>query len=173
MTINRKLQFITMMLFAFVCLPACSPAKQQKDKGTEKPNPTIIREAKIKTALSFINAYVANCNKVKQAVDLVKWTNSSDLATPAFKKELKRMDEEARNLDPVLGLESDPIFDAQDYPDKGFELERYNEHSDYIILKGINWPEFKLCIKIIDVNGKYLVDGCGMINIPEDKKIPR
>jgi hypothetical protein len=31
-------------------------------------------------------------------------------------------------------------------------------------------PEFKLCATMIQENRKWLVEGCGIVNIPKDKR---
>jgi len=72
-----------------------------------------------------------------------------------------------------MGLGADPIFDAQDYPSKGFELESIDETTNYLTMKGKDWSEFKLTMKVVEENGKWLVDGCGIVNIPKDKRAAR
>lgn len=122
--------------------------------------------APVDVALAFINGYVENCNKLKESVAVVEWVSANPLATARFKAQVKKQVEEAFRQDPELGLDADPLFDAQDYPDKGFELETYDSKTNYIVLKGKNWPEFKLSLKLVSENGQWLVDGCGNINIP-------
>lgn len=129
-------------------------------------------ETGVKNALAFINGYVENANKLKQSVDTVDWVKSNNLSTKGFKKELKRLMDKA-GKDPDSGLDADPVFDAQDFPDKGFELESFDEKTDYMTVRGIDWPEFKLTMKILFENGNWLVDGCGMINIPKNKRAER
>lgn len=80
---------------------------------------------------------------------------------------------EYKKADPEIGLDADPIFDAQDYPDKGFELETFDSKTNYLVVKGKNWTDFKLRIKMVLENDRWLVDGCGIINIPHDKRIAR
>ncbi|MBK6833593.1 MAG: hypothetical protein IPG89_04680 [Bacteroidetes bacterium] len=72
-----------------------------------------------------------------------------------------------------MGLGADPIVDAQDYPSKGFELESIDEQTNFLIVKGKDMPEFKLTIKVVEENGNWLVDGCGIVNIPKDKRAAR
>ena len=124
-------------------------------------------------ALAFIDSYVDNCNKMRESIGIIEWVNSSNLTTTYFKTEVKTMIEEARKIDPELGLSFDPIFDAQDYPDEGFELESFDSKTNFIVVKGKNWANFKLTIKMVLENNKWLVDGCGVINIPNDKRIAR
>ena len=124
-------------------------------------------------ALTFINSYVENCNKMKESIKIVQWVNSNSLTTNNFKKELKRIIDEAYKEDPELGFDFDPIFDGQDYPDKGFELESFDSRTNYIVVKGKDWLDFKLTIKMVLENNDWLVDGCGIINIPKDKRSKR
>ena len=72
-----------------------------------------------------------------------------------------------------MGLGADPIFDAQDYPDQGFELDSFDSETNFIVVKGKNMSDFKLTIKMVNENENWLVDGCGMINIPNDKRLKR
>jgi len=144
-----------------------------------RTNPAIVQstivgqENPIINALSFINSYVDNCNKMKESIELVQWVNSNKLTTTNFRTELKRVMSQAKKVEPEIGLDADPIFDAQDYPDKGFELDSFDSKTNYIVIKGKNWPDFKLTIKMVLENDDWLVDGCGIINIPNDKRIAR
>lgn len=189
MTTMKQIILITSLLLILSC-------KQGSDKGTINNYPDSSKnstartdtnkqsvspaEAKIEkddtpinTALTFINSYVDNCNKIKESVDIVKWVNASNLATKRFKIEVKKIIEDAYKEDPEIGLDADPIFDAQDYPDKGFELDTFDSKTSYMVIKGKNWPTFKLTMKMIKENNEWLVDGCGMINIPNNKRSAR
>lgn len=147
------------------------------DTSTQSPSPTIFKtdspNSKIDKALAFINGYVDNCNRMNQRIDDVVWVNSNNLASKSFKVELKRILDDAYKEEPEVGLDFDPILDAQDWPDKGFELEAIDERTNFLTVRGKDWPEFKLTMKIIEENGTWLVDGCGIINIPKDKKAER
>ena len=142
----------------------CQTSVQSTDNGQEKP---------ITNALTFINSYVDNCNKIKESIQLVQWVNSNKLTTINFRKELKRIMDEAYKVEPEIGLDADPIFDAQDYPEKGFELDSYNVKTNYVIVKGKNRTDFKLTIKMVFENNEWLVDGCGMVNIPKNERFFR
>jgi hypothetical protein len=124
-------------------------------------------------AVKFINSYVDNCNKIKESIGVVEWVNSNNMTTNRFKKELKTIMEEAYKIEPDLGLDADPIFDAQDYPDKGFELESFDSKTNFVVVKGKDWTDFKLTLKMVLENDNWLVDGCGIINIPNDKRIAK
>jgi hypothetical protein len=127
----------------------------------------------IDVALQFINLYVDNCNKMKESTGIIEWVNSNNLTTDRFKTELKSIIDQAYNADPDMGLGADPIFDAQDYPDKGFELGSFDNKTNFVVVKGKDWPYFKLTMKMALENDRWLVDGCGIINIPDNKRIAR
>ena len=87
-------------------------------------------------ALNFINSYVENCNKIKEALAAIDWVNANTSTTQHFKTQLKEMEDKAFELEPAVGLDADPIFNAQYYPEEGFELESYDKQNNYIILRG-------------------------------------
>lgn len=125
------------------------------------------KESKIDNALDFINGYVRNCNKMEKQLEMTEWVAISKMTTVHFNEKMKEIIDEAYKEDPELGLDFDPIFNAQDYPDEGFELESLNEKTNYLVVRGKKWKEFKLTMKIALQNGKWLVDGCGFVNIPQ------
>ena len=124
-------------------------------------------------ALTFINSYVNNCNKKRESIGIIEWVNSNNLTTNCFKTEVKTIIEEAWREDPELGLGFDPIFDSQDYADEGFQLEMFDSKTNFIVVKGKNWAVFKLTIKMVLENNKWLVDGCGIVNIQKNKRSKR
>jgi hypothetical protein len=175
---NRQTFFLTTLL-----LTSCGQSVRTDDKAAETANDTSTESRSITTvkaddnadtkfdnALTFINGYVDNCSKMNERINIVDWVNSNELTTSGFKTELKRILDDAYKDEPEVGLDFDPILNAQDYPDKGFEIETFDEVTNYLTVKGKNWPEFKMTMKIIEDNGNWLVDGCGIINIPADKR---
>lgn len=137
---------------------------------SKAPDTTVSQKDKrVKNALIFINNYVDNVKKMNKAVGIIEWVNLNSLATKRFKTEVKEIIDNAHKQDPELGLGADPIIDAQDIPDEGFELESLDEITNYLTVKGKDLPEFKLTMKVIRENGNWLVDGCGIVNIPDDK----
>ncbi|MDL2314916.1 hypothetical protein LJC16_01515 [Bacteroidales bacterium OttesenSCG-928-C19] len=127
----------------------------------------------VEIALTFINSYVDNCNKMKGAIDIIEWVDSNNLTTNFFKNEVRTIIEKANQEDPELGLGFDPILDAQDFPDEGFEFAAFDDKINFIVVKGKKWEDFKLTIKMILEDNKWLVDGCGIVNIPDNKRSKR
>jgi hypothetical protein len=151
---------------------SCGQTKDNNSSSVNKTESAISTNiAKIDNALKFINDYVENCSKMNKAINTIDWVNSNHLATENFKSELTRIIYEANKIDPELGLDFDPIFNAQDFPDKGFELEFIDTTSNFLIVKGIDENQFRLTMKVKKENENWLVDGCGIVNIPKDRQI--
>ena len=167
---------LRLILFVTVLTISCNPRDNGDNKFDSNANTKEIEprtNSKIDNALLFINSYVTNCNKIKEANEVEDWVNTSDLATNRLKGELKTTMYEAYKGDSIVGLDFDPIFNGQYYPQKGFELDTFDEKTNYLIVKGKDMPHFKVTMKIVLEKDKYLVDGCGIIGIPEDKRAVR
>lgn len=159
------------LILAIFLFASCGSTENPNGNQQSKKNTTTVLQEGNKTdnALSFINAYVENSNKLNKAVGMIDWVDANTLSTKAFKTKLKRIVDEAYKDDPELGLGFDPIVDAQDNPG-AFEIEHFDEKTNYLQLKGKDWPEFKLTLRIAEENGIWLVDGCGIVNIPAAKR---
>ncbi len=155
----------TIIVLSLMIMISCA---NQTDK--KSINSAVKPDTKIDTgiAVNFINGYVDLNNKQIAINDRLTWINNNKFGTDNFKKIVKKILGKASKDEP---LEADPVFNAQDYPDKGFEIVNFDENSGYVILRGIGWHDFKLVIKLVQVDGRTLVDGCGMINIPIDKRM--
>ncbi|WP_321331530.1 hypothetical protein [uncultured Bacteroides sp.] len=122
-------------------------------------------------ALQFINEYVTFCS---QQISLdSNWIKKNQLLTGKFKTTYNNLINSAIKSDPEIGLDFDPILDAQDYPEQGFELVNCDNKAGFITLKGKDWPDFLLVIKVVRQDNKWLVDGSGVINIPLNKRAER
>ncbi len=130
-----------------------------------EPNPEI--------AVNFINSYVENANKMREAVEIREWVNSSELVTDNFKTDLVNMINGAFEREPGYGLGFDPILDAQDYPEEGFLLSNYDSTLNIATVTGKQWISFVLNIKLTNQNDRTLVDGCGVVNIPKEQRAER
>jgi hypothetical protein len=164
----KKTIFVLTIFLSISCGQNSNTKKKMEVSSTESKD-----NLRVKNALKFINSYVDNCNKMNESMGVVEWVNSNKMTTNRFKAELKTILENAYKIEPEIGLDSDPIFDAQDYPDKGFELEMFDNKTNFVVVKGKDWPDFKLTLKMGLENDNWLVDGCGIINIPNEKRITR
>lgn len=124
-------------------------------------------------ALNFINDYTQFCMKTDKRSSTEEWIKQDSLLTDNFKSQFQHLLDSAKKKDPELGLGSDPIFDAQDFPEKGFSISRIDTLNRYVTVVGNNWKEFELVLKLGQEDDKWLVDGAGVINIPIDKRAKR
>ncbi|WP_281616482.1 hypothetical protein [Flammeovirga sp. SubArs3] len=123
-------------------------------------------------AVKFINDYVENCNS-KERDEIMSWINNYPKVSQTFKEELEELILEAEKNAPEIGLDFDPIFDAQDYPDDGFKLSNFDPTTNYLTVEGIHWEGFYITMKIKKYNNEWFIDGCGVINIPKSKQAKR
>src|SRR5437764_4590505 len=101
------------------------------------------------------------------------WVERNPLLTNNFKTFYRNLLDAAQKEDPEVGLDFDPIFDAQDFPDKGFEIVNCDNETGYVTVRGKDWADFVLVLKVIQQDNKWLVDGSGVINIPVNKRAKR
>ena len=139
---------------------AASPSKEQANPDFD-------------VALKFINDYTSFCTKGDQRVTDSEWIKQNPLLITNFKTRYEYLLDSAKKKDPELGLDSDPVFDAQDFPEKGFSILNIDTLNRYVTVSGNDWKEFELVLKLEQENDKWLVDGAGIINIPADKRAKR
>jgi hypothetical protein len=118
-------------------------------------------------ALEFINDYVKHLNS-GDPFDRMSWVENNELATDEFKASYKKLFTEAFEDDPEAGLDYDPILNAQDTP-VGFEFVRL-EDNEYVVMKGTDQPQFTNVLRVRFVVDRWLVEGTGVVNIPEQKR---
>lgn len=145
--------------------------------GPVSPSPNEELEAEYKesepdyqVALKFINDYADILYNGTSIPSEEEWTEGREDVTEEFKAEVKRIIQEGLKNDPEMGLGFDPILDAQDLP-SSFEAER--EDGEYLVVKGVDWPEFLLTMKLKQIDGQWLVDGSGIVNIPKSRQMKR
>lgn len=160
------------LLFVSIGFIACAQNPMKTIQEPSKDSKVVTESNPQEVAINFINSYVRNCNKMKEALSSVDWAKASKLVTKNFRAELDNIISEANKKDPEYGLGFDPIFDAQDYPNS-FEVDSIDLASNYIIVRGKNWTDFKLAMILKMKNNFWLVEGCGIINVPQEKRIKR
>ncbi|WP_085519229.1 hypothetical protein [Marivirga sericea] len=64
-------------------------------------------------------------------------------------------------------------MDAQDYPDGGFKLLNFDETTGLTTVNGKEGESFHINIQLVSQNGRTLVDGCGVVNLPEELRAAR
>lgn len=132
-----------------------------------------VNNPKSKLANEFVNGYLKNIMKMNEGLGIIEWVNSNNLSTINFKSSLTQIINQAYERDPEYGLGFDPILDGNDFPENGFQLEKIKPNSNLLIFSGIDWKNYKVIVKVKNENNKWLVDGCGIVNIPNSEQINR
>ena len=162
---------IIVTLFSVGLFSCNSGNKANPETSTIAPENHVTPDFNV--ALNFINDYTKFCTKTDQRSSEAEWIKQDSLLTDNFKNRYRGLMDSAQKRDPELGLGSDPIFDAQDFPEKGFSIVKVDTLSGYVTVAGNDWKEFELVLKVEQEHDKWLVDGAGVINIPDDKRAKR
>ena len=99
---------------------------------------------------------------------LIRWVNANANLSDAFKKALNRAVLDARKKDPEMGLDSDPILNAQDFPEKGYRAKDIQVAGDKaaVTMEGIDAPDFKISVSLVNAGNKWKINSIGGINAP-------
>ncbi|UKN00347.1 hypothetical protein K6119_11435 [Paracrocinitomix mangrovi] len=116
-------------------------------------------------ALSFINDYRDMEDVLHAEEERLNWVDNDTRTSTNFKLIHRKMYEDARKADELMGLDYVAIFNAQDYPDQGFEIAETNEQDSILIVRGIDWTTFEVQLKLIYEEGSWKVDGAGDVNM--------
>jgi hypothetical protein len=168
---DKAIPFLVVMACAISC-NSVPTAKNSTPQEISK-NVVSIPDNKSEIALLALNDYIQFLNKeYKNCLNCtsVEMINQHELFTPYFKKLHSDLIKKSFEDAPDYGLGFDPIIDGQDCPDR---LALESADSDYILLKGIDWPDYKLVVKMKLIDNSWLVDGVGVINVPEENRAKR
>lgn len=126
-------------------------------------------------ALAFMNGYVAYSQAImgsKTTMNTASWLGKFPHLAADFIPAYKKLEAQGREQDAELSWGMDLIFDAQDYPDQGFQLLRCKAN-DLVELRGRDWPEFTVAVKTVKQQGRYLVAGAGRVNLSASERAQR
>lgn len=141
--------------------------QNKEEEHTQSENYKLgeIENQKAEVALEFCRQYLASpLGDGEYHDELMDWLDSNDMTTPNFRKTLDLLLSKAYEQEPELGLGYDPILDGQDYA-QSYELGYYDEENDYFVLTGVGEEnQFKVKIRVVEIDGRLLVDACGEIN---------
>lgn len=150
------------LIFLLLLTTSC---KESSDSKNEKTRPTSKIDYNI--ALEFINEYNKDFfNPTSTSID---WLSKNKYASQNLIKSYKQLQDAAEAADPELGLDFDPILNGQDSDEEGFEIKKIDSIKNYVTVRGKSLSTFEITIKLIENNGKTLVDGSGVLNIPKSK----
>ena len=96
----------------------------------------------------------------------MRWIASNTFLSDGFKTTLQKKIKDARKQDPELGLDVDPILNAQDYPRKGYHAKEIHISGDKanVVMEGIGEPDFKVPVELVSIKNQWKINGIGDIN---------
>jgi len=136
---TESLQKMRSLIIAVFCFGLFSCNSEDKTNAETSAAPTekpMVPDFNV--ALNFINDYTKLCTQ-PQRTKTSEWIRQNPLLSDNFKNRYTSLLDSAEKKDPELGLGSDPIFDAQDFPEKGFSLLKIDTLNRYVTVAGIDW----------------------------------
>jgi hypothetical protein len=114
----------------------------------------------------YFKEYLHQPTKGNSDKAIIRWVDANSNLSDAFKKALRKAVVDARKADPEIGLDSDPILGAQDYPGKGYRAKDIQLAGDKakVVMEGINAPDFKISVGLVNAGNKWRIDSIGRIN---------
>ncbi|WP_162903084.1 hypothetical protein [Taibaiella koreensis] len=117
--------------------------------------------------LQFVNGYLQQLDRNKGPEAERNWVLSNENVTDSFKYQYRQL------LAQTEPLEADPVLDAQDSPGGQLVIHSYSEEDRYFWLSAGEGNEMVLVARLKLERGRWLVDGCGAVNIPANKRLHR
>jgi hypothetical protein len=170
---------IKLALFLFsLFMIRCTAIDDKKPSAPDLSKPSVTDTSTVAdftVATKFINDYVRFLHEQEDNPDTTElnWIMQQPLLSTNFKTTYKNMVEAGRKADPELGLDFDPILDAQDFPDAGYEIASADPGTNYLVMKAKDEGGFNITMKLTKQKYRWVVDGCGAINIPDNMRAGR
>lgn len=116
--------------------------------------------------VGFINGYITQLKKQSPSAMRI-WILSNPNITEAFKVAYKKL------IETNPAPDYDFVLDAQDVPEQSLEINSFHEEDRnfWLAPKNSTTPVLMAHLKL--VGGKWLVDGCGAVNIPKEKRVQK
>lgn len=153
------------MKYFIILLLLITSCRESSNSKTENAKSLPNRDYGV--ALKFINDY--NKEFLNPQSEGLNWLSKNKTITQNLIDRYKQMSDSAEIADPELGLDFDPIVNAQDSDEHGFEIKEIDSLQGYVTVCGKSAPNFEIVLRVIEKNGVTLVDGSGVINIPKSR----
>lgn len=159
-----RISIFSMIFLILSC--KSNPVSNTIDKEAEKKSSNVPDHMKYKVGLEFIQEYAGNIMMSKETK--IEWVNENENLTNEFKTNYLKL-VNANNDNPA---DYDPIVDGNDMPDT-MAFDSFDNKSNILVAIGVDWPEYKVAIKLKNVGEKWLVDGCGAVNVEERLRVKK
>ncbi len=106
----------------------------------------------------FFAQYVAQVDSAET------WVDASPVLTPAFKQAYTQLYADAQAQE--MGLDSDPVLNAQDVPAVPYKTRTATISGDRATAEVTNaeWADALIRVSLVNVNGEWRIDGINDIN---------
>lgn len=174
-----KIQFVAILLLLGLAVGCGSNKSQEKENSEiehiENSEAELIasnnealeelQNRKVSVALEFLNQYIARpLGDEEYHSELMLWLENNGMTTSEFRETLDLLLTQAYEDDSELGLGYDPIIMGQDHAES-YELNYYDAENNVFLLRGKGEEsQFEAKIRVIEIDGRLLVDACGEIN---------
>ena len=110
---------------------------------------------------SFFEQYVAQFDSGDSTA---QWIDDSPVLTPAFKQAYTKLFADAEAAE--MGLDSDPVLNAQDVPAVPYKTRTATISGDRATAEVTNaeWADALIRVSLVNVNGEWRIDGINDIN---------
>ena len=163
----KKIFCLAIVLTVFTNVNTFSATR--KSNSSKKNSSSQINSEAPQVALKFLKEYTEVSendttgipNDVSNPEDYdvrYSYLESTNLITKRYRNELLETivanyaEEDGGGADPVLG---------QQYYDPKLKILSYNSNKGIVVIQGVDMPDFKVKVKVKNVDGKWLVDNSG------------
>jgi hypothetical protein len=148
----KKIFCLAIILAVFMNVNTFSATK--KSSLSKKSSSSQINSEAAQVALKFITEY-------SSITDNIEYMRNTKLITEKLRSEYFQIFADAYLDDDIVDVDS--IIDGQDAPSK-YKIISYNSKTGLVVVQGIDWKK-QIKLKVKKINGKWLVDGSGMLNM--------
>jgi hypothetical protein len=143
----------------FLLLNACGPHSKQNNSNTA------INESKDSIAVRVFNDYLFKCNRMFDPIPASEWLKNNSYFTDKYKEKILKEIDDSQAVDPEMGLEVDPIFKTQDFPDMGFTVDGSDSIKNTVFLSGKDLMTFKVLVQFELVDNQWKIADSKAFNI--------
>jgi len=148
----KKIFCLAIVLAVFMNVNTFSATK--KSSLSKKSSSSQINSEAAQVALKFITEY-------SSMTDDTEYMRNTKLITEKLRSEYFQIFADAYLDDDIVDFDS--IIDGQDAPSK-YKIISYNSKTGLVVVQGIDWKK-QIKLKVKKINGKWLVDGSGVLNM--------
>ncbi|MBK8800552.1 MAG: hypothetical protein IPN71_00560 [Fibrobacteres bacterium] len=155
-------------LFVLVLVPLLRALGAGRELPSEIPPADSLERRHF--AIRFVQDYLRQDLPSDSAA--IDWVSRRPDVTESFKQAHAKLLREARKAQPDLGLEFDPILDAQDWPTGALDW-KMDLPQGAMLLCVRDRPDITLSVRIVHRRHRLALDGIGVIRIADSLRAKR